>query len=140
MPDGTVAKGTTQANGAILRAALDGSSLEVFAWGFRNPYGLAFGPDGKLYAADAGSDARGSRPIADSPDVLWLVERGAWHGWPDFFAGVPVTDPRFKPKNGPTALYVVDIGPIHYVRGPKGPEPQAFPGTGVVWRIGRKGT
>ena len=51
-----------------------------------------------------------------------------------------VTDPRFKPKNGPTALYVVDIGPIHYVRGPKGPEPQAFPGTGVVWRIGRKGT
>jgi hypothetical protein len=46
-----------------------------------------------------------------------------------------LVDVRFDRANA--ALYVVDIGPIHYVRGPKGPEPMAFPGTGVVWRIVR---
>lgn len=35
------------------------------------------------------------------------------------------------------ALYVVDLGPIHYVQGPEGPKPMAFPGTGGVWKIVR---
>jgi hypothetical protein len=35
------------------------------------------------------------------------------------------------------ALYVVDIGPMHFTQGAKGPEPVAFPGTGVIWRIVR---
>ena len=250
VPDGTVVRGTTKANGTILSCKPDGSELAVHAWGFRNPYGVQWNEDGQLYVADAGSDVRGSRPIEGSLEMLWLVKKDAWYGWPDFFAGIPATDPRFKPKNGPQpefvlkehppvetpvttfelhssitqiafspndafgkgrmflassgdqsavtaseelragywvksvdlatknaepffhtrkealgpqgleyvttagpkrlvdvafspegdALYVVDIGPIQYVKGAKGPEPRAFPGTGVVWRISRKGS
>ena len=245
--DGTVVRGTTKANGAILRLDPDGSNLEVFAWGFRNPYGVQWGPDQELYVADAGSDVRGSRPIEGSLEVLWHVQKDLWYGWPDYFAGIPVTDERFHAKGKPKpdfvmkvhpriekplmtfelhssitqiafspndafgadrmflassgdqsavtaseelragywvkrvdvgtknaepffharpealgpegleyvttagpkrlvdlafspdgdALYVVDIGPIHYVRGARGPQPMAFPGTGVVWRISR---
>jgi hypothetical protein len=46
-----------------------------------------------------------------------------------------LVDVRFSPQGD--ALYVVDIGPIHYVRGEKGPEPKAFRNTGVIWRITR---
>ena len=247
VPAGTVVQGRTKANGTILRMNRDGSGLEVFAWGFRNPYGLAWGTDGKLYCTDAGSDERGSRHIANAPEKLWIVEQGGFHGWPDFVAGRPVTDASFRPAvaaprplwadhpasadpwltfephasatqievardarfapvgrlfvaasgdqsavtaartvragywvksvdpasaatetfftarrdalgpvgleyvltAGPRrpvdvrldragrALYVVDIGPLHFVPGPKGPRPVAFPGTGVVWRIVR---
>jgi glucose/arabinose dehydrogenase len=247
-PSGTVIKGTAKANCTILRMDPDGSNVEVYAWGFRNPYGVQWGPDGKLYVADAGSDERGSRPIANAPEKLFQVRHGAWYGWPDFEGGVPVTDPRYHSKKGPPpqflmedhppvekplmtfelhssvtqiafskspkfgfegqlfvassgdqapvtsaddvragywvqrvdvnaakgefffrtrpdalgpkgleyvttagpkrlvglrfspqgdALYVVDIGPIHYVNGPDGPKPRAFPNTGVVWRIAR---
>jgi glucose/arabinose dehydrogenase len=245
-PPGTVVKGRTKSNGTILRMALDGSGLEVFAWGFRNPYGVQFGRDGRLYVADAGSDERGSRHIAHAPEKLFQAKQDAWYGWPDFEGAVPVSDPRYRPaksaapafvmRNHPPverpfltfeehasitqldacppgafgfeghlflgasgdqspvtaaaeirtgywvkrvdpatarsetffrtrpealgpkgleyvttagpkrivdvrftrtgdALYVVDIGPAHYVRGPEGPKPVAFPGTGVIWRV-----
>jgi glucose/arabinose dehydrogenase len=247
VPPGTVVKGRTKANGAILRMNADGSDLEVYAWGFRNPYGLAWGLDNRLYCADAGSDERGSRHIANAPEKLWVVERDRFYGWPDFVVGKSVTDASFAPAkarpkplwqthpraeepwltfephasatqidvcrnagfarngmlfvgasgdmatmtaaqpvragfwvksvdpatatvetflatraeylgppgleyvttSGPrrpvdvrfdragNALYVVDIGPIHIRDGAKGPEPVAFPGTGVVWRIVR---
>jgi hypothetical protein len=42
---------------------------------------------------------------------------------------------RFLPDGD--ALYAVDIGPIHYVEGAKGPQPMAFPGSGVIWRIAK---
>lgn len=98
--------GTLKANGTILRFNGDGSNLEVFAWGLRNPYGLAWSRDGRLFAADHGYDERGSRPIANAPDVLWQVKQGAWYGFPDFAGGVPVTEPQFKPEKAaaPTLL------------------------------------
>jgi glucose/arabinose dehydrogenase len=40
----------------------DGSGLEVYAWGLRNPYGVQWGPDGQLYVTDNAYDERGSRP------------------------------------------------------------------------------
>jgi glucose/arabinose dehydrogenase len=46
--DGAKIAGSSKANAAILRMNADGSGLEVFAWGIRNPYGVRFGPDGKL--------------------------------------------------------------------------------------------
>ena len=69
----------------------------MYAWGLRNPYGVAWGPDGRLYVAENGFDARGSRPIANAPDTIWVIRQGVWYGWPDFASGIPVTDPRFKP-------------------------------------------
>jgi glucose/arabinose dehydrogenase len=247
-PRGTVVKGQVKANGTVLSMQPDGSDLRVFAWGFRNPYGLAWTPDGRLLVADAGSDERGSRQIANEPEKLWVAREDAFYGWPDFAAGLPVSEAQFHPAKaaapepllvdppavekplmsfephasitqmdigrgaafgkegrlflassgdqspvtaakversgywvkcvdlatgkaedffhakeealgpqgleyvrtaGPrrlvdlaftpdgNALYVVDIGPIHYVNGEHGPTPVAFPGTGVLWKITR---
>jgi glucose/arabinose dehydrogenase len=99
-------RGEVKANSTVLRMDPDGSGLEVYAWGFRNPYGVQWSADGKLYVADNGFDERGSRPIGNAPDCLWIVKQGGWYGFPDFAGGVPVTDARFKPSRGaaPTML------------------------------------
>jgi glucose/arabinose dehydrogenase len=55
---GQVIPGNVKASGAILRCDPDGSNLEVVAWGLRNPYGLAFAPDGRLFATEHGMDNR----------------------------------------------------------------------------------
>jgi len=44
---------------------------EHYAWGFRNPWGLSFGPAGNLYVADAGQHG---------PEEV-NVERGGNYGW-----------------------------------------------------------
>jgi glucose/arabinose dehydrogenase len=89
--------GEVKCSGGILRVRPDGSDLQQVAWGFRNPFGVAFSPDGKLYVSDNGYDDRGSRPIWGSPDVLWEVQPGKWYGWPDYSAGEPLTLKKFKP-------------------------------------------
>jgi glucose/arabinose dehydrogenase len=88
---GQVMKGQLPCNGAIMRVPAAGGAVELVAWGFRNPFGLAFAPDGQLYATDNGYDVRGSRPVFGAADWLWRVERGAWYGWPDYAEGRPLT-------------------------------------------------
>ena len=90
-------KGITKASGSILRANEDGSGLEVFAWGLRNPFGLKFDRHQRLLCSNHGIDERGSRPIAESPDEFQWVRQGMWYGWPDYTGGMPVTNPIFKP-------------------------------------------
>lgn len=109
--DGEVIPGVTKANGTILRMNADGSALEVFAWGLRNPFGVAWSPDGKLYASENGYDVRGSRPIANARENLWLIKPGAWYGWPDFSSGIPVTDARFKPPDRPGPQFLMSEHP-----------------------------
>ncbi len=92
---------------AVMRCALDGSNLELVAWGLRNAYGLGFLPDGRLLAIDQGADDRGSRPIGNAPDLLYEVRPGAWFGWPDFIGGEPVTDGRFVPQRGPAPTFLL---------------------------------
>ncbi|HKY52797.1 MAG TPA: PQQ-dependent sugar dehydrogenase, partial [Anaerolineales bacterium] len=111
LPAGSTVPGDSKCNGAVLRANLDGSNLEVVAWGFRNPYGLEIGPDGALYITMHGFDARGSRHVEDAWDCLYRVEEGAWYGWPDFACEVPVTDPQFKPINQPQSQFLIDDHP-----------------------------
>jgi glucose/arabinose dehydrogenase len=84
-----------------MRMNPDGSELELFAWGVRSPFGLRFGPDGQLYCSDNGPDERGSRPIANAKDDLWVIRQGAWYGFPDFSSGIPVTDSQFRSSRGP---------------------------------------
>jgi PQQ-dependent dehydrogenase (s-GDH family) len=70
--------------GKILRLDPDGSIPEdnpvlagvrshIFAYGFRNPQGLAFGPGGILYASEHG-------PATD--DELDVITAGGNYGWP----------------------------------------------------------
>ncbi|MBI5670741.1 MAG: PQQ-dependent sugar dehydrogenase [Chloroflexi bacterium] len=99
--------GNPKCNGAVLRANLDGSDLEVVAWGLRNPYGLELGPDNALYVTMHGFDARGSRPVENAWDCFYRIEVGAWYGWPDFACGVPVTDPRFRPPDQPQPQFLI---------------------------------
>lgn len=72
--------------GSILRFDLDGSipldnpigDSPVWAWGFRDPRGLAWHPvTGKMYALDCGPPV-----VRGTMDELNLVEKGKNYGWP----------------------------------------------------------
>ncbi len=80
------------ASGSIMSARPDGSDLRVFAWGFRNPFGLVFGPGSRLFVTQQGAQPLDPRPIFGDVDTLWVVDEGGWYGWPDFYGGTPVTD------------------------------------------------
>ena len=86
-------------SGVIYRIKADGSDPQVYAWGLRNPFGLGFAPDGRLMAVDQGYDERGVRPVANAPDPVYVVQEGGWYGWPDYAAGIPLTDPSFAPSS-----------------------------------------
>lgn len=100
-------------NGKILRINPDGSIPEdnpiagspVWAWGLRNVFGLAFAPDGTLYATENGPAGF---------DEINRIVRGGNYGWPEV-TGI-VGDPRFidplysRPefRVGPTGITVYD--------------------------------
>jgi glucose/arabinose dehydrogenase len=90
--EGQVIPGDFPCSGSIMRVRPDGTGLELVAWGFRNPYGYDFSPGGELFITENQYDVRGSRPVFGTGDLLWRVEPGTWYGWPDFYAGRPLTD------------------------------------------------
>lgn len=95
-----IRKGVVKASGSILRANLDGTELELYAWGFRNPAYMKFDEAGRLFVSNNGYEVRGSRPIANALDEFFNVIPGIWHGWSDYSGGEPVNIPRFKPEGG----------------------------------------
>lgn len=110
---GQVIRGEVPCTGAVMRIPLEGGAPELVAWGLRNPFGLAFSPDGKLFATENQFDVRGSRPVFGTGDLLWEIKPGAWYGWPDYFAGAPINNAnRFGPpgKPAPTFLLARDPG------------------------------
>lgn len=88
---GQVIRGQTKANGVIYRCFIDGSDLTAHAWGLRNPYSVAFAPDGRLFCLEQGADVRGSRPLA-ALDTVWEVKEDAWYGFPDYLGGCSVPE------------------------------------------------
>jgi glucose/arabinose dehydrogenase len=89
---GQVIKGQLPCTGSVLRMPVGGGNIELVAWGFRNPFGLAVSPDGRLFVTENGYDDRGSRPVWGTGDVLWEVKQGMWYGWPDFSAGKAISN------------------------------------------------
>ncbi len=89
-------------NGKILRINTDGSipndnpnpKSYVWAKGFRDPQGLAWGQNGKLYSSDHG-------PYIG--DEINIIEKGGNYGWPDIYAKVDhKTEADFHTKHKTT--------------------------------------
>ncbi|GEM_PF-596923 len=64
--------------GKILTVRDDGSELQVFSYGHRNPQGLAWDEQGNLWATEHGRSG-----VLSGYDELNFVERGANYGWPE---------------------------------------------------------
>lgn len=76
-----IAQDTNSLGGKILRMNLDGSipndnlypNSYLYSYGHRNPQGIAWSSDGKLYASEHGNDAN---------DEVNQIEAGQNYGWP----------------------------------------------------------
>lgn len=105
---GQVIPGKVPCGGAVMRVSPQGGTLEVVAWGFRNPFGLAWSPAGQLYVVENAYDVRGSRPVFGSGDVLWHVQPGTWYGWPDFHGVRPLTaEDQYRAPDKPAPGFVL---------------------------------
>ncbi len=80
----------------ILEFNSDGSGLRVYAYGIRNPVGLAINPTtGQLWASVNERDELGDNL---APDYITHVEEGGFYGWPWFYTGGN-QDPRHAGKH-----------------------------------------
>ena len=110
----TPAQDPDQLLGKIVRLTLDGQAapgnpfaangpVQAMIWssGHRNPYGLVFAPDGRLWENEMGP--RGG-------DELNLIEPGRNYGWPvvsngDNYSGQPIPDHPSRPDLAAPALW-----------------------------------
>jgi glucose/arabinose dehydrogenase len=80
----------------ILEFAPDGSGRRVYAWGLRNPVGLAVNPvTGELWASVNERDRLGDDL---PPDYITHVKEGGFYGWPWYYIGGH-PDPRLPGKH-----------------------------------------
>jgi glucose/arabinose dehydrogenase len=80
----------------ILAFDPDGSHLRVYAWGIRNPSGIAIDPDnGQLWTTVNERDGLGDNLV---PDYITSVREGGFYGWPWWYMG-PHQDPRHAGKH-----------------------------------------
>ncbi len=86
---------------SVLRMNPDGSDLETFATGFRNPYDLVFTPQGDLFTADNSPDAIDHDLPYLPPEEVDHVQQGKNYGFPDVFG--------FPPPGSAVAPPVVDL-------------------------------
>ena len=94
---------------------------EVWATGFRTPYGLAFAPDGRLWEMEHGP--RGG-------DELNLIEPGKNYGWPlvsyaPNYDGTPIPSPETRPDLAEPVIYwtpVIAPGDLTFYNGKMFPQ------------------
>jgi hypothetical protein len=107
---GQVIKATVPCSGSVMRVKIsdkgsDGlythDKMEVYAYGFRNQSGVAFGPKGSrfenaLAVSDNGANDLGHRRIANGAEKLFIVtKKGQDAGFPDKEGFGMVTNKRF---------------------------------------------
>ncbi len=133
------------ASAAIHRVDLENGEITVYADGLRNPYGLALGPQGELYASNLGYDDRGVRAVKGSPDWIVQIKKGAWYGWPDYAGTVLLDNPEFASERGknlnplleehPEVEAPLSILPPHYSPMKMDYSPEMFPDQGLFAAI-----
>ena len=80
----------------ILEANPDGTGVRVYAWGIRNPVGIAVdSKTGELWASVNERDAIGDNL---PPDYITHVQEGGFYGWPWYYIGAN-QDPRHRGKH-----------------------------------------
>lgn len=124
LPDGRVLSDPD--SGAVFRCEIDGSNMEVFATGLRNPQELAFDEYGNLFTGDNNSDS------GDKARWVYVV-RGGDSGWRMHYQYLGDRGPFNREKiwypNDPeTPAYVVPPI-INFADGPSGLS--YYPGTGL---------
>ena len=82
---------------SILRMNADGSDLEVFAHGLRNPYDLTFTPDGDLFTADNNATEIDRTLRFIPPEELDYIQQGGDYGFPRVHGQPPPGDPSIGP-------------------------------------------
>ena len=119
--------------GAVFRCWPDGSGLELYARGLRNPQELAFDDHGDLFTADNNAD------VGDHSRWLYLPE-GANGGWEYFLQFTPACGPWLREHEWEPAFARGDAAQPAWVLHPVG-EPgscpaglAAYPGTGLPAR------
>lgn len=76
----------------ILEYNPDGSGIRIYAYGIRNPVGIAINPiTGELWCSVNERDGLGNDLV---PDYITHVQPGSFYGWPWWYMG-PHQDPRF---------------------------------------------
>jgi glucose/arabinose dehydrogenase/cytochrome c5 len=98
-PDSTPAE---KNRAAIFEMNPDGSGLRIYAYGIRNPVGLAINPKTQeLWCSVNERDALGDNLV---PDYITHVQEGGFYGWPWWYMGGhqdprhPGTHPELKDK------------------------------------------
>jgi aldose sugar dehydrogenase len=94
---------------------------ETWTSGHRTPYGLAFGPDGRLWEAEHGPKGG---------DELNLIEPGKNYGWPlvsyaTNYNGVPIASPDSRPDLTKPVIYwtpVITPGNLMFYKGAMFPQ------------------
>ena len=118
--------------GAVLRMNPDGSGLEVFAEGLRNPQELAFDDQGNLFTGDNNGDG------GDKARIVYVVEGGD-SGWAmpyqtlvgDYVRGQWNAEKLWEPQHPSQPAWIVP--PIaHLANGPSGLA--HYPGLGLPER------
>ncbi|HTV85436.1 MAG TPA: PQQ-dependent sugar dehydrogenase [Dyella sp.] len=80
----------------ILAFHPDGTGQRVYAWGIRNPSGIAIDPqNGQLWTTVNERDGLGDNLV---PDYITSVREGGFYGWPWWYMG-PHQDPRHAGKH-----------------------------------------
>jgi len=80
----------------ILEADPDGKNLRVYAWGIRNPVGIAVHPQtGEVWASVNERDGLGDDL---PPEYITHIEEGGFYGWPWYYIGGH-QDPQHKGKH-----------------------------------------
>jgi quinoprotein glucose dehydrogenase len=119
MPDGSRLR--NEFNGAVLRCDLDGSNLEIFATGLRNPQELVFDEYGELWTVDNNSDGGDKARLVHVVEGMdagwrqayqWITEpnlRGPWNDeglWKPHFEGQAayIVPPLANICDGPSGL------------------------------------